>query len=129
MKKYPIIILLIIGLAAACRKAQTPSFTPQTTDTMHQTLSLKAVTDWYSQQPDSNTVQTNALGQKTFNLKRLNPNLDNLTSIPTKKGNYWLVRLQGQPTYNGIKLGYRKLAFLKDSTGHIQARILEIGPQ
>jgi len=127
MKKHTILLLLIIAITA-CRKDNTQTFTTPIADTTQQTLSLKAVTDWYHQQPDSGTVQTNNLGQKIFNLKKLNPDLTKLTSINIKKGNYWLVKLQGQPTYKGIKLGYRKLAFIKDSTNQIQARILEIIP-
>ncbi|EHQ29704.1 hypothetical protein [Mucilaginibacter paludis] len=127
MKKITKYILLLLTLTMACRKENNTQPTIQTNP--QQTLSLKAVTDWYNQQPDSTTtIQTNSLGLKPFNIKKLNPDLANLRSVNVKKGNYWLVKVKGQPTYNGIKLGYRKLAFIKDSTGAIKPRILEIIP-
>ena len=128
MKKLTKYILLLLTLMVACRKEQNTNITPTAQTDQHQTLSLKDATDWYNQQPDSSTIQTNSLVQKQFQLKKLNADLTKLQTVYTKKGNYWVVKLKGQPTYNGIKLGYRKLVIKRDSTGNITARILEIVP-
>jgi hypothetical protein len=128
MKKLTKYILLLLTLTVACRKEQSTNITPTTQIDQHQTLSLKDATAWYQSQPDSSTVQTNSLGQQQFQLKRLNADLTRLQAVYTHKGNYWLVKLKGQPTFNGIKLGYRKLAITRDSSGQISAKIIEIIP-
>lgn len=121
MKKSIILGLAIIACIFNACKKDTPSIAPpQQTQT---TLSLDQVKDWYNGQP---TLSTQSL--QSFSIKKLSPNWPNAESFNTKNSNYWLITLSGQPTYQGIKQGYRKIAFLKDSTGTIMARILEIIP-
>jgi hypothetical protein len=48
----------------------------------------------------------------------------------TKDGNKWTVPLEGQPTYQGCKQGYRELVILRDKDSRkIGAKILEIIPE
>lgn len=121
-------VLFIILLLTACKKENEQIKQTTTTQNQQQTLSLQEVTDWYKRQADTTSLQANSLGPKTFTLRSLQPDLSRLQSIQTKKGNFWLVHLQGQPRFQNLAQGYRKLAFQKDSAGHIRARILEIIP-
>ncbi len=48
----------------------------------------------------------------------------------TKDGNKWTVVLEGQPTYQGYKQGYREVVILRDNDSRkIGAKILEIIPE
>ncbi len=132
MKKYilPIvpICLLLLSFAISCRKDNSNeaiNLTPKNTDT----LSLAQVKDWYAQNVNNtsnNRPVNNAT--KSFNLSSLSFDWNKASNIRTGKQNYWVVALAGQPAYRNAKQGYRKLAFFRDSTGNIRARILEIIP-
>lgn len=41
---------------------------------------------------------------------------------------YWLVGISGRPQFAGLKLGYRRLLFYKDSKGNINEQLLEVIP-
>ncbi|MEO7215561.1 hypothetical protein [Mucilaginibacter sp.] len=118
MNRKPILLtLLLLLLAAACRKDTTinpdNSLIPGKTDTSG-ILTLQQVKDWFRKQPVSNPGIT--------------MDWANAESIPRGSSNYWLVPMPGQPELNGIKQGYRKTAFLRDSTGSIISRHLDIIP-
>src|ERR1700722_9284093 len=131
MKTKLISMLLIMSVILSCRKDQqstTLNHANSSSDSL-QTLSLAQVKDWYGKnisnsgsQKNLNAVVTTG-GKKTFSLSSLPFTWDKIQSITNKKGNYWLVYLDGQPTFKNVKQGYRKLAFIKDSTGKIQSRI------
>jgi hypothetical protein len=135
MKTKLISMLLLLSIIISCKKDQqlnNSNLSLNKGDSL-QTLSLAQVKDWYSQNaPNSassnlNTAATTS-AKKTFSLASLPFTWDKAQSINNKKGNYWLAYLGGQPTYKNVKQGYRKMAFIRDSTGKIQSRILEIIP-
>ncbi len=129
MKTKLICLMLIMTGIVSCKKDQhlvTPTNLQIGDSTKN--LSLKQVEDWYkTYMPASSGLQEQSTS-KTFSLSSLSIAWENLQSVNNKKGNYWLVHLKGQPTFQNVKQGYRKLAFIRDSTGTIQARILEIIP-
>lgn len=50
-------------------------------------------------------------------------------SVPTRNGNKWTILLEGQPTYQNYKQGYRQLVILRDPVSkNIGAKILEVIP-
>jgi hypothetical protein len=135
MKNKLISMLLLLSIIISCKKDQqlnNSNLSVNKGDSL-QTLSLAQVKDWYSQNaPNSasnnlNTAATTS-AKKTFSLASLPFTWNKVQSINNKKGNYWLAYLGGQPTFKNVKQGYRKMAFIRDSTGKIQSRILEIIP-
>lgn len=135
MKTKLISMLLLLSIIISCRKDQQSNNSNSSLnkgDSL-QTLSLAQVKDWYSQNAPNSALgnlntAANTSAKKTFSLASLPFTWDKVQSINNKKGNYWLVYLGGQPTFKNIKQGYRKIAFIRDSTGKIQSRILEIIP-
>ncbi len=131
MKTKLISMLLIMSVILSCRKDQqsiTANPTLKSSDSL-KSLSLAEVKDWYGKNV-SNTASQKSLnavpanGKKTFSLSSLTFTWDKIQSISNKKGNYWLTYLSGHPIFKIGKQGYRKLEFIKDSTGNIQSRIL-----
>jgi len=136
MKTKLISMLLLLSIIISCKKDQQSANSKsalQNSDSL-QTLSLAQVKDWYGKNA-STTSNTNSLNatstassNKTFALSSVPFAWEKAQSVNNTKGNYWLVYLNGQPTFKNVKQGYRKLAFIRDSTGKIQSRILEIIP-
>jgi hypothetical protein len=136
MKAKLISMLLLMSVILSCRKDQqsiTTSPTVKTSDSV-KSLSLADVKDWYGKNISNSGSQKNlnavvtTNGTKNFSLSSMPFTWDKIQSVTNQKGNYWLVYLNGQPTFQNVKQGYRKLAFIRDSTGQIQPRILEIIP-
>jgi hypothetical protein len=136
MKTKLISMLLIMSVILSCRKDQqsiTSNPTIKNSDSV-KSLSLAEIKDWYGKNVSDTSSQKNLNavtainGKTTFSLSSLPFSWDKIQSFTNKKGNYWLTYLGGQPTFQNVKQGYRKLAFIRDSTGQIQARILEIIP-
>ena len=136
MKTKLISMLLLLSIIISCKKDQqsvSSKSALQNSDSL-QTLSLAQVKDWYGKNAStsSNTNSLNATSttssNKTFALSSVPFAWEKAQSVNNTKGNYWLVYLNGQPTFKNVKQGYRKLAFIRDSTGKIQSRILEIIP-
>jgi len=136
MKTKLISMLLLLSMIISCKKDQqsaNPKSALQNADSL-QSLSLAQVKDWYGKNAStpSNTNSLNATStagsNKTFALSSVPFAWEKAQSVNNTKGNYWLVYLNGQPTFKNVKQGYRKLAFIRDSTGKIQSRILEIIP-
>ncbi len=93
---------------------------PQVTET----LSLVPATAYVSPLPD---LQTSDTGHH-FNLNQLTLHWENAKSLQGERGNYWLMALEGQPQFGKVTLGYRKVALLRDASGQVRARILEVIP-
>lgn len=119
--------MAVLGCLLSCRKEQPAnpekSASPSNTDT----LKLDQVKQWYSQQTVASSPSVQGT-QHEFGLFGLRVSWEAARSLKNRTGNYWLVPLEGTPTFKKTKQGYRKLAFLRDSTGAIQARILEFIP-
>ncbi|WP_139112879.1 hypothetical protein [Mucilaginibacter sp. PPCGB 2223] len=126
MKKYIIILLTALACTISCRKES--STLPQTqSPPAINTLSLSDVQAWYNAQNTATNLQTQST-TKTFSLHQFSLDWNKAGNVTTPKRNWWTLALPGQTAYKGLKQGYRKLVFTKDSTGAIQARILEIIP-
>ena len=130
MKTKLTFLMLVITCIVSCKKDQYP-VTPKSISSISDSsrpLSLEQVKAWYNTYvPATSNLQAQTTG-KVFSLSSLSISWEKLQSLNNRKGNYWLVHLKGQPTFQNIKQGYRKLAFFRDSSGKIQARILEIIP-
>jgi hypothetical protein len=126
MKKY-IIILVALVCVISCRKETNQLPGPAKTITTANTLSLADVQSWYNLQNTAADLQTQSTA-KTFSLHQFGFDWNKAGNITDQKQNWWVISLPGQPTFQNVKQGYRKLAFIRDSTGAIQARILEIIP-
>jgi len=125
MKKSIFLILIFLATAISCRKENDQTIQPITAKT--DSLTLSEVQHWYNSQSVNSNLQTQSTS-KAFSVRRLNFDWNKAGNIRDAKRNWWTVALDGQPTFKGAKQGYRKLAFVKDSTGTVQARILEIIP-
>jgi hypothetical protein len=136
MKTKLISMLLLLSIIISCRKDQqssNPNLSLTKGDSI-QTLSLAQVKDWYGKNASTTSngnslnATSTASSKKTFALSSVPFAWEKAQSVNKTKGNYWLVYLDGQPKFKNVKQGYRKLAFIRDSTGKIQSRILEIIP-
>jgi len=127
MKKYFVAVLFFLALATACRKEIQPS-TSFVEHTPADSLTLAQVQTWYSNPPTTNTTLQTQSTRQTFSLKKLSFDWSKAGNIRDTKRNWWMVSLPGQPTFQNVKQGYRKLAFVRDSTGALEAHILEIIP-
>lgn len=126
MKNLSYVLFIGLLIMAGCKK-ETPNTKIPTTDSVTLRVSLADAKAYFESQASAASIQTNSLHQ-TFSLREFEPNWDKASNITVKKRNWWTVALPGQPAYKGLKQGYRKLVFTKDSTEAIQARILEIIP-
>lgn len=122
MKKLIVLGFLMIG-ATACRRSNEVN----TADTAAgQTLTIAQVKTWFDQKATNQLRLSNDTAR--FQLTKLQLNWSQASTFPSKGNNGWVIALKGSPVYRNFKTGYRKLAFIRDSTGQIQARILEIIP-
>jgi hypothetical protein len=136
MKIKIISILVLIAFIISCKKDQQSLTSNATTENNNKAynLSLDQVKEWYGKNVTSAPIVNNldatsiTNADKGFSLVSLLFSWDKFESVKNKKGNYWLTYLSGQPTFQKVKQGYRKLAFIRDSAGNIQPRILEIIP-
>lgn len=110
--------------ALGCRKENNHAFVQQSPA---DSLKLSQVQNWYNALPGQTNLQTQST-HPAFNLKKLAFDWSKAGNIRDRKRNWWIVSLPGQPTFQGVKQGYRKLAFVRDSTGALEAHILEIIP-
>ncbi|MEO6520993.1 MAG: hypothetical protein ABIN91_04900 [Mucilaginibacter sp.] len=128
MKTKILIFASLTGLLLSCKKeAQQSVITATDTVTVPtQNLSIDQVKSWYNSKATA-SLHTQST-QQVFSLSKLSPEWSKAQSFSNKQGNYWLMHFGGQPALQNVKQGYRKVAFLRDSSGQIQARILEIVP-
>ncbi|OCX54296.1 hypothetical protein BEL04_08540 [Mucilaginibacter sp. PPCGB 2223] len=124
MKKKLIYVGLFLSMILSCKKDEVAPSSPAPTFPASDTLSIAAAKSYVS---SLSTAQTSGSAHR-FSLSRLTIPWEKAEHMPNKKSGYWLISLEGRPIMNNIAQGYRKLAFLRDSTGRIQARILEIIP-
>ncbi|MEJ5996605.1 hypothetical protein WG904_19410 [Pedobacter sp. Du54] len=113
--KKPLTLLVTIALLWSCRK-ELP--VPETTNpkTALQ-FTIADAQHWTSQ--NSGMTKLNDL-QLDWKLAR---------TVQTSDGARVYLPLKGQPTFGGVKQGYRQLSIEKDrSTGEVQGKILEIIP-
>jgi len=129
MKTRIISFIVLFGLLFSCKKegGQSVNNPANLTVSQNANLSLDQVKQWVGNHADTASAQLLSTGHH-FNLSHLNLSWEKAESMPNKTGNYWLIHLQGKLTFQNVQQGYRKIAFLKDSTGKLQARILEIIP-
>ena len=121
MKKHLLFTVLIFALAVACKKEQVA---PPNTLPASDTLSLSAARAYVNDAPAAQLAGTG----HGFSLSRLAIPWEKAELMPNTKSGYWLIGLDGRPRMNQVVQGYRKLALMRDSTGYIRARILEIIP-
>jgi hypothetical protein len=129
MKTRIISFIVLFGLLFSCKKegSQSVNNPPNLTVSQTASLSLDQVKRWVGSHADNTSAQVLST-MRHFNLSHLPLAWEKAQSMPNKTGNYWLIHIQGKPTFQNVQQGYRKIAFLKDSTGKLQARILEIIP-
>jgi hypothetical protein len=117
MKKTMMIAMILCCVITACRKddmVNSSAVAPAEGADTAQSLSLQNVKDWFARQ-----------GTKDPGIKMDWTNAEQATWGDRR---YWLVPMPGQPEMNGVKQGYRKAAFLRDTSGNISARFLDIIP-
>ncbi|MGM9475251.1 hypothetical protein ACS5PU_02430 [Pedobacter sp. GSP4] len=111
---------IIIFLISACRKDPV-DHNLSAENPQHNVLFTLSDARAFIQQiePDS----SKALGKISINWKLAKKE-------GTNGANRWTVLLEGQPTYQGYKQGYRQLVIVRDqNTKHIGAKILEVIPE
>jgi hypothetical protein len=115
--------LVVLSCLIACRKEPQPE---KTTSNIKLTLAEAKV--WYDSQAHASIKLNGQNSNSSFRFAQLVAPFDEAQSFNNKSGNYWLLGLKGNALFQNYKQGYRKLAILRDSTGTIYARILEIIP-
>lgn len=115
--KLKIVTVIFFLISACCKEPINPNI-PAEKHGQNISLNLKDAKEYISQtNPDSAEFLTK------INWR--------LAKNDTKKnGNKWTVPLEGQPTYQGYKQGYRELVILREEDSRkIGAKILEIIPE
>lgn len=110
---------LLLLLTVACKKEPNSNDNLEQNTTNKTTLTLNEAKDFVSTvNPDS----SKALATIKIDWKRARNEL-------TSNGNKWTIPLEGQPTYQNYKQGYRELVIVRTGeTQDIKAKILEIIP-
>ena len=116
--KLKLTILLIL-LISACQKEPINDANLVPNETTKISLSLDEAKNFISHvDPDSSNA-----------LLKIKIDWQLAKSEPIHNGNKWVILLEGQPTYQNYKQGYRELVILKNhKTEKIEARVLEIIP-
>jgi hypothetical protein len=111
MKHNFMIRFLLLSFCVACRKnvQDQPARPP-----VQENFTINTVKQWYKEQPDS--------------LSKVPVDWNNIEYKQYGSIGYWLVGINGQPTFQRIKQGYRKAVFYQDSLKRIREQILEIIP-
>jgi len=114
------ITVVIIFLISACRKEPINHNISAEKPGQNVSLTLADAKEFISQiNPDSAKVLT-----------KIKIDWKLAQNDTTNDRNKWTVVLEGQPTYQGYKQGYRELVILKDNDSRkIGAKILEILPE
>jgi hypothetical protein len=121
MKKHNIAITIFVLLMTiiACKKENITKDIDTLTQAPNQvqTLTIGEAETWFNKQKD--TTVTSKLPIRWASAK----------SIPTKTGNRIIIPLPGQPTINGLKMGYRQLSIQRSpTTKKIEGNFIEIIP-
>jgi hypothetical protein len=116
--KITIIFILLI-LISACGKEPVKDLNPAETAGTNSSLKLSEAKEFISQlDPDSSKA-----------MAKIKVDWKLAKNEATQNGNKWTVLLEGQPTYQNYKQGYRKLVILRNPQSQkIEAKILEIVP-
>lgn len=114
------ILIIIIFLISSCRKDAIENNLPQEKWAQYPSLTL-ADAKAFIDRIDPNSVKI---------LSKISIDWKLAKNDSTENGNKWTVLLEGQPTYQGYKQGYRELVILRDKNSRkIKAKILEIIPE
>ncbi|MDP9078823.1 MAG: hypothetical protein M3O71_15445 [Bacteroidota bacterium] len=127
MKKKIIYLTITLCWLLACRKEPAGELNHSAAK-VRDTLTLHQARQFYEQAGANGKLTLQNTGTKAFNLATLSVPWNQAVSFHNKTGNYWIAGLGGMPTYKNYKQGYRKIAFIRNSLGKVQARILEIVP-
>ncbi|NOW95861.1 hypothetical protein [Mucilaginibacter sp. SG564] len=111
MKQQAILLAILLSLLTACRKTTTDQPIP---NPVNKDFSLDAVKAWYARQPQNRSLTV--------------INWDGAEYRENGGTTYWLTGISGQPIFQGIRQGYRRAAFYRDTTQQIREQILEIIP-
>lgn len=126
MKKAAFSCLTLILLIQACRKDAIRQQTPGQADTTSFTLTAAQL--WFNAQPRQPIITKTPSSTTIFSLGGLTVFWEKAASYQGRSGNFWVAGTNGQPRQGKYTTGYRKIALIKDKTGTISARILEIIP-
>ena len=116
--KLKITIFLML-LTVACKKESVNNDNLKQNTTQKTTLTLDDAKDFISMvNQDSSKV-----------LAKINIDWELARNEHTYAGNKWIIPLEGQPTYQNYKQGYRQFVILRNSeTQKVESKILEIIP-
>lgn len=126
MKKHGFLLLIVIVSLISCQKNLQVRLPVGTSKDFKRTLTLTQIKEWYAKDSASNVKTQGA--NSAFDIHRLTINWNKASEMTNAVGNWWVIALPGQPTFQDAKQGYRKLAFYRDSTAVIKTRILEVIP-
>lgn len=119
MKSNLKIFILFILFTCGCKKEKLDDTIPQADPAEKPSLSLSEAKEFIlGMDPDSNRI-----------LRKIKIDWQLAKSVATRGGNKWTVLLDGQPTYQNYKQGYRELVILRNKAMQIEAKILEIIPE
>ena len=112
-------MFVFLMLSSGCQKEQIGEIKPTPATTKKYTITLEEAKRFiHDATSDSGNV-----------LSKINIDWNLAQSEPTHTGNKWTIILEGQPTYQNYKQGYRQLVILRNSLSQkIEAKILEIIP-
>jgi len=102
-----ILAIVLLLTVVACKKEVRSG---KSNEAQSFLFTLEAVKKWY--QPETG----------------ITVNWEQAEHHQAKTGEYWLVGIDGRPTFGNLKLGYRRLLFFKNSQGEITEQVLEVIP-
>ena len=114
------------NLNQGCRKDNADNHQSTIADTTN--FSIADAKNWFNGplgQAGSHTTQSTTT---QFSLHRLTVSWEQARSFSTGNSNFWVAPAEGKPQQGKYISGYRKIAFVKNKSGSISARILEIIP-
>jgi hypothetical protein len=107
MHRKTILTIAFLLAVAACKKE---SRTGKAAAGQNYLFTLDEVKSWYRPQ------------------KGITINWEQAEHHQGKTGEYWLIGIDGRPTFANLRLGYRRLVFFKNSKHEITEQVLEIIP-
>lgn len=120
MKKNLLLITLCF-FVFSCKKEASEVKKSETTPK----ITIQEAKDFLNDLPN---LQTNSQNESSFDAKSLLEKIDWKNASQIDSGKALIGKFEGQPTENGVKIGFRKALFIKDKFGKTDLLILEFIP-
>ena len=127
MKRKISLAFLLFLAVNSCKKTRQDPGKAQPVKQPLPELTIGQVKTWlYGTGPDTTTNQREILTAVNAEFGQLD--LGKAECVFRTNANWWVLHMAGQPVFGGVRQGYRKLVFYRDTAGAIRVHILESIP-